>query len=75
MLIPAGAPFKLTDTYRASGSLMPMTDVNCLLAVPVKVAGAVMVGPFGVDAAEIFTVMSAEPTADVLESVAFTLNA
>jgi hypothetical protein len=51
-----------------------MTVVNGLLAVPVKVAGAVMVGPLGVDAAEILTEISPEPKADVLVSVAFTLN-
>lgn len=72
--MPAGAPFKRTDTYRASGSAIPMTVVNGLLAVPVKVAGAVMVGPLGVDAAEILTEISPEPKADVLVSVAFTLN-
>lgn len=73
--MPAGAPFKLTDTYRAYGSVIPMTVVKGLLAVPVKVAGAVMVGPLGVDAAEILTAKSPEPTADVLVSVTFTLNA
>lgn len=74
-LMFAGAPFMLTETFRSSGSVIPMTAVNGLLAVPVKVAGAAMVGPFSVDAAEILIVMSPEPTADVWVSVAFTLNA
>lgn len=54
---------------------MPIEAVSDRLALAVKVAGAEMVGPLSVGAAVIFTVMSPEPTADVLVSVALTLKA